>query len=194
MNKKLKAYLLIGFGCIPVLIKIVIQVMSRTGQTIVFHNQKLYNLYAGYATGAIILGFFIGILMIVIGTMILKKEKARELTSLEEHELNEGERLVYKKIGGVAIVTVTNQRLRYYRFLKNDRETIKNLPAEREDFSIAGIKSVKVVGINDIMKSWIKVKSKWGIQLELKDGRIVNIPIEEQEVLANHIDNLTKLS
>jgi hypothetical protein len=196
MKRKLIAYGLIVLGGIPVLVKIILTIMGRLDQPLVINNEKLYNFYVENGVGITIGGFFIGIIMIVIGRMMLKKDKAASLEAEDEKHLNEGERVIFRQSTQESIVTVTNQRVRYYGFFTKDiKKNVINVPeTDREDYLIKDIHTVKAVTNSDILKGRIKIKGNWGIQLGMKNGAIVNIPASKNEELANRIDIVIKQS
>lgn len=105
-------------------------------------------------------------------------------------DLIDGERLIHKQKGNSSIVTVTNQRIRYYGYYTSElSRSVSNLPiSDREDYLLSDVSRVKAINSSDLMKVWFGRDSKWGVRLEMKDGRIINIPASDQDVLANNID------
>lgn len=190
MKKKLIAWVLIIAGFIPVVLKSVLYFMARLDYSFTIGSQKLYDFYSAYGAGIILAAFFAGIVMIVAGLTMLKKEKYSRMATDEDKDLNEGERLIHKQNGDSSIVTVTNQRVRYYGFYtKQLSNSVKNLPdSDKEDYKISDIRSVKAINSSDLMKVWFGLDSKWGIRLEMKNGKTINIPASGQDILAGHID------
>lgn len=196
MNKKLIAWLLIIPGGALVAVYMVLNIMGRLEMKIEIENENFLNFYREYGVGTLLGMFVAGIIMIVIGRMILKKEKTLKIEETEEHELKPGESIVFKQSGSTSLVIVTNQRVRYYGFMTKDLgNTYTNLPAsDREDYEHNFIKSVRAVSNGDLLKSRLGRKAKFGVQLELKDGRIVNMPVASQDDVALRIGNAMKMA
>jgi hypothetical protein len=190
VKRKLIAWILIISGFIPVIFKSILYLMARLDYSVTIESRKLYDFYSAYGTGIIITAFFAGIVMIVAGLTMLKKEKYSRMATVEDKDLNVGERLIHKQNGDSSIVSVTNQRVRYYGFYTKElSNSVKNLPdSDREDYMISDILSVKAINSSDLMKVWFGLDSKWGIQLKMKNGKIINIPASGQDILAGHID------
>ncbi|HEX2976566.1 MAG TPA: hypothetical protein VHO68_11580 [Bacteroidales bacterium] len=195
MKRKIIAYGLILAGAVPVLIQLILYFAGRLGTPIQINDEKLYNFYYKYGFGLVIFGFFAGIVMIVIGMNMLKKDKmtAKELN--DEGDLMQGERLVLRHSTSSSIVTVTNMRVRYYGYYTKDlRRSATNLPdSDREDYPVNEIHTVKSLRNADMVrKSFIKVKGDWGIQLQMKNGTVINIPAADADTLSNRIDIILK--
>lgn len=75
MKNKLIAWALIIIGAVPVLVNCLLYMMARLDYSITIRDQSQYDFYVKYGIGTILTAFFAGILMIVIGTIMLKKEK-----------------------------------------------------------------------------------------------------------------------
>ncbi|HAN78439.1 MAG TPA: hypothetical protein DCQ31_12070, partial [Bacteroidales bacterium] len=122
------------------------------------------------------------------------KIKITERSELDDREMSSGERIIIKQSARNAILTVTDKRLRYYGvYTKNLRKNIDNLPvSDKEDFLIENILSVQAVNAGAVNKNvFAKMGNvKWGIQLTFKNGSILNIPINNQEEVANEIKKL----
>lgn len=159
-------------------------------------NQKQYVFYQNYGIGLILGGFVVGIILIIVGRTILKKENQRLREEKDEKELDPGENVIYKKSGSSAMVIVTNKRVRYYGYLtKEIRKSVSTAPdSDREDYEFSSIKFVKPVLVNDVVKSRFTSKRGWGVKLELNDGRVVHIPVEDQDEVANRIDNARRMA
>jgi hypothetical protein len=198
MKRKLIAYGLIIVGAIPVIIKVALTFMARTDMNLEVNNEGFVKFYNEYGTGIIIGGFFAGIIMIVIGYMMLKKDRTVVMEMKDEADLDENERIVLKHKSQDSIVTVTNQRVRYYGFYTKDvKNKIKDAPdSDREDYRISDIQSVKSMLNSEMFKSSvIKLKGYWGIQMVMKSGKVVNIPAYgDAETLSNRIDITIKQS
>lgn len=194
MKRKLIAYGLLVAGAVPVLFRIIIYIAAVTGNPIVIENEKLYNFYNEYGVGMLIFGFFAGILMIVIGLTMLKKDRMKANELKDENDLLQGERVILRHSTQSSIVTVTNQRVRYYGYYTKDlRRSAANLPdSDREDYPVNEIHGVKSLRNADMAKSFIKVKGDWGIQLQMKNGSLVNIPASDADTLSNRIDIVLK--
>ena len=134
--------------------------------------------------------------MMVVGWLILKKERIVAQSVRDERNLNPEEVVVFKQVGDISIVTVTNQRVRFYGTgVSNLRYSATNLPAsDKEDYYITEIKSVRAINSTEFSSRKLvkKYSSAWGIQLVLNNHITVNIPVTEQEKVAAHISQLIR--
>lgn len=187
MKKKLIAYVLIILGVLPIIGKIIFTVLARG-------NNHFVDLFSKFGSGFIFIIYFIGVILMIIGFYMLKKEKFKTKSEQEELDMNADENVVLKQVGSVSIVIITNKRVIFYGlFIDNLRKSVPNLPASNKmEYTIDEIQSVKAINSSDLTNTKTPINAKWGIQLELEEGKIVNIPISEQEIVAQHIDRLVK--
>jgi hypothetical protein len=194
MKKKIIAYSLIVLGALPIIGKIIYTILARSNQTIIINNDFIVDLFSKYGAGIVIGSFLVGVILMVVGFYMLKKEKSRTNSEEDELNMNADENVVLKQVGSVSIVIITNKRVIFYGFfIDNLRKSIPNLPwSNKAEYTIDEIQSVKAINSNDLTNKKTPINAKWGIQLELKEGKIVNIPISEQDIVALHIDRLVK--
>lgn len=187
MKKKLIAYGLIILGVLPIIGKIIFTVLARG-------NNHFVDLFSKFGNGFIFIIYFIGVILMIIGFYMLKKEKFKTKSEQEELDMNADENVVLKQVGSVSIVIITNKRVIFYGlFIDNLRKSVPNLPASNKmEYTIDEIQSVKAINSSDLTNTKTPINAKWGIQLELEEGKIVNIPISEQDIVAQHIDRLVK--
>lgn len=185
MKKRIIAYILILLGVLPILSKILISALYSG-------NQQMTVMLSRLGNGFIFSTYIIGAILMIIGFYMLKKEKFRSKSEEEEQNLNEGEKVVFKQVGGVSILTITNQRILFYGFYVDGmRKSITNLPpTNKVEYPIAEIVSVKPINSGDLADSKQLVSAKWGVQISMKNGKIINIPISEQDVVAQQIEKL----
>jgi len=192
MKKKIIAFSLIVLGALPIIGKIMLTVFQH--QQIIIHNDFIIWLFKNYGVAVILSAFIIGVILMCTGFYMLKKENFRSKSDENEQNLNPGETIIHKQIGYVSIVTITNQRVFFYGFyIDNLRRSVPNIPLyNKMEYPIAEIKSVRAVSSSDLADRKMLISAKWGIQFELENGKIVNIPISGQDIVAQEIDKLIK--
>ncbi len=195
-NKLAIAWVLIIIGFVPIIVKVILSIAAGIDYPIQFQieNESVVAIFKEYGVGIIIGSYFAGILMVVIGFMILKKERIIKAANRDASNLDDGETLIHKQTGDNSIITITNKRVRFYGvYVKNLRYSSTNLPdSDKEDFLLTNISKVRPVNFSDVGSNRLAKKNpaKWGIQLQLKDGRIVNLPITEQDIVSGQIEQL----
>lgn len=194
MKKKLIAYCLIILGALPIIGRIIFAVLAEQNQPIYINNDFIVELFAKYGAGIIIGSYFIGLIIMVVGFYMLKKEKFKSKSEQDELNMDGDEHIVLKQVGSVSIVIITNKRVIFYGFfIDNLRKSVPNLPASNKmEYTIDEIQSVKAINSLDLTNKKTPINAKWGIQLELKESKIVNIPISEQDIMVQQIDRLVK--
>lgn len=185
MKKKIIAYFLIVFGALPLLSKIFFTALSSG-------NQQAADMFPKFGNGFILIIYIIGAILMIMGFYILKKQKFITKSEQLEKNLNIGEKVISKHIGNASILTITNQRILFYGFyIDNLRKSVADLPKSNYEFyPLEEISSVKPINTNDLAQNKQLVSAKWGVQIGLKNGKIVNIPISEQELVAQQIKKL----
>jgi hypothetical protein len=194
MKKKLIAYCLIILGALPIIGRIIFAVLAEQNQPIYINNDFIVDLFSKYGAGIIIGSYFIGLIIMVVGFYMLKKEKFKSKSEQDELNMDGDEHIVLKQVGSVSIVIITNKRVIFYGFfIDNLRKSVPNLPASNKmEYTIEEIQRVNAINSSDLTSKKTPINAKWGIQLELKEGKIVNIPISEQDMVAQNIDRLIK--
>jgi hypothetical protein len=179
MNKKMIAWILIALGALD----IIVWFIDGWGWTNYLFGD---NVFTKYAWGILIFG----------GFYMLKKENALYKAKIDDLDLNENETIIHKQTGNAAIVTVTNERVRFRGYSMDDvRKSSKGLPeGEIAEYQFSEIEKVQPVKSSEVAKFKIGklVSLNWGVQLNLKDGNIINIPISDSELVAKHIEKQLK--
>ncbi|MDA1336173.1 MAG: hypothetical protein O2818_04715 [Bacteroidetes bacterium] len=132
-------------------------------------------------------------IMMGVGFWLLKKEKAKEKSEIDDvADLDEGEQIIYKNSGNSTIITLTTKKI-IYRAFGVEEETVKNhenvVADEKAFFNYGDIESVKTVKIKDVAKTKIgKLYGlTFGISLTMKNGSVMNLPTTKSELICAHI-------
>ena len=140
-----------------------------------------------------------GSLMIILGVGIIRSIKVNENASVAAEQdkldlnLEDGEELIFSNNTAATIVHVSNKRL-FFRNIDLTDQTIKeieNVLTDAEiDFKLNEIKTCKIIKVKEIAKTKIgKVSGfTFGIQLEMTDGRIINVSTTKADILSSHIN------
>lgn len=167
--KKPLAYILIVLGALDIILWVI------NGFTVGWLE---------YVVGSNIISQFGGWAMLAIGVWILKKEKAKYQSQLDDVDMDQDETIIFKQMGKHATVTITSKRVRFRALNLKELKKYENkkytLPSnEAEDYyyeKISAVEPVKQMGMF------------LGINLTLVDGQIIHIPISKAELLAKHIE------
>ncbi|MFN8211026.1 MAG: hypothetical protein U0T33_08685 [Bacteroidales bacterium] len=189
MKKRLRELTYIIVGILLLSPQAYMIIMSRTGNTVVFQSEALYNFYNKYGFGFLIAFFFIGAGLVGYGVTLWKKNNLVRKSEAEDEDLQPGESVLHRAADIACIVTVTNRRIKFIAVdYKNLRYTAPDLPEdEKAEYLISDLNGVRAVNYMDIKPNKLKVKSPWGIQLTFKKGKVVNIPVKNGEEVASKI-------
>lgn len=190
--KKILAWVFILIGVIPIAINVILSAFDEGEFSIQVNDPQTYDFLSKNLDLIMVLGYFGGIILITAGILILRNEKMKRISGLAESDLEPGEYIVNKSTDFVCHVYITNTRVRYIGAMTKElRRSAVNLPiTDKEDYLMSDIKSVKAVLASDVASNFLakRNKSNWGIQLELKDGTIVNIPVKNHLIIAGQIE------
>jgi hypothetical protein len=148
-----------------------------------------------FVVGVNVISKYGGWIMIAIGGAILNKISANTNAEQDKLDLNleEGEEMIFSNNTTATIVHVSNKRL-FFRNIDLTDQTIKEnenvLTDSKIDFRLNEIKTCKPIKVKEIAKTKIgKVSGfTFGIQLEMTDGRIINISTTKADIISSHIN------
>lgn len=175
MKNKILAYLLIGLGVLDLYMLLTTR---RSWTNELFGNNILTQIGSE--------------LLFIAGIYLLRKAKSKDQVLLDNIHIDHNEKIIHQEMRNGSIVVLTTQMLRLYLFEKTSEKRIyiPNYPKyDRMYFYFDDIISVSPVTNRDIEipigRIWLL---KFGIQLKLKNGELINIPISNSEMLANLIN------
>jgi hypothetical protein len=131
---------------------------------------------------------------IAVGIYMIKVGRSEYKMKVDEIDIPEDEKVVHRQSGNGSFLTLTSNRI-IFRCIELDtlRKQVRDMPSSDSiTIFINDISSAKTVKNSEISKGLFSVVSSvfsrvWGVQLLLKDGAVINIPVSEPEVVAKMI-------
>ncbi len=132
--------------------------------------------------------------LMAVGIYMIKIGRSEYRMKVDEVDIPEDEKVVHRQSGNGSLLTLTTQRIIFRCIeLETLRKQVRDMPSsESVTLFLRDVSNARTVRNSEISRGLFSVVSSvfsriWGVQVSLKDGTLINLPVSEPEVVAKMI-------